>query len=77
MNPLDEKFDPNQHEALFEQSIPGKEAGTVIIVTKAIITVFSPSSNFVSLIWRDVCTLVWLHSSGTHFWSVCGVLLET
>lgn len=34
INPLGEKFDPNQHEAMFEQVVPGKEPGTVCIVTK-------------------------------------------
>jgi len=29
-----EKFDPNFHEALFEQPIPGKEGGTVAVTTK-------------------------------------------
>ncbi|XP_049862172.1 grpE protein homolog, mitochondrial [Schistocerca gregaria] len=33
INPLNEKFDPNLHEALFEQEVEGKEAGTVIVVT--------------------------------------------
>ena len=35
INPLEgEKFDPNFHEALFEQPVPGKQAGTVAVVTK-------------------------------------------
>ncbi|XP_015604702.1 grpE protein homolog, mitochondrial [Cephus cinctus] len=34
VNPLNEKFDPNQHEALFEQEVEGKEAGTVVVVSK-------------------------------------------
>lgn len=34
INPEGEKFDPNFHEALFQQPIPGKEAGTVFAVTK-------------------------------------------
>ena len=34
VDPLDEKFDPNQHEALFEAPIQGKTPGTVIAVTK-------------------------------------------
>ncbi|XP_049771188.1 grpE protein homolog 1, mitochondrial-like [Schistocerca cancellata] len=33
INPLNEKFDPNLHEALFEQEVEGKEPGTVIVVT--------------------------------------------
>lgn len=33
ISPLNEKFDPNLHEALFEQEVEGKEAGTVIVVT--------------------------------------------
>ena len=32
--PEGEKFDPNFHEALFEQPVPGKEPGTIAIVTK-------------------------------------------
>ncbi|XP_078052970.1 grpE protein homolog, mitochondrial Roe1 [Augochlora pura] len=34
MNPLNEKFDPNQHEALFQQEVIGKEPGTVVVVSK-------------------------------------------
>lgn len=34
INPVDEKFDPNFHEALFMQPFPGKESGTVAVVTK-------------------------------------------
>ena len=34
IDPLGEKFDPNYHEALFEQVVEGKEAGTVAVVTK-------------------------------------------
>jgi len=34
INPLGEKFDPNRHEALFEDIKADKEAGTVSIVTK-------------------------------------------
>ncbi|KAG7190342.1 hypothetical protein KM043_006455 [Ampulex compressa] len=34
LNPLDEKFDPNQHEALFQQEVEGKEPGTVVVVSK-------------------------------------------
>ena len=33
LSPVGEKFDPNFHEALFEQDIPGKE-GTVILVNQ-------------------------------------------
>ncbi|CAH1390609.1 unnamed protein product [Nezara viridula] len=32
--PLNEKFDPNLHEALFQQEVEGKAAGTVIVVSK-------------------------------------------
>ncbi|KAI5706457.1 hypothetical protein M8J75_008317 [Diaphorina citri] len=34
INPLGEKFDPNFHEALFEQEVEGKEANTVVVVSK-------------------------------------------
>lgn len=34
VNPLDEKFNPNYHEALFEQEVEGKPAGTVVVVSK-------------------------------------------
>ncbi|XP_071949018.1 grpE protein homolog 1, mitochondrial-like [Antedon mediterranea] len=34
IDPLGEKFDPNQHEALFESVVEGKEPGTVAVVTK-------------------------------------------
>lgn len=34
IDPVEEKFDPNFHEALFQQPIPDKEAGTVFVVTK-------------------------------------------
>ncbi|KAK0161474.1 hypothetical protein PV327_009941 [Microctonus hyperodae] len=34
LNPLDEKFDPNQHEALFQQEVQGKQPGTVVVVSK-------------------------------------------
>ena len=33
LSPIGEKFDPNFHEALFEQDVPGKE-GTVILVNQ-------------------------------------------
>jgi molecular chaperone GrpE (heat shock protein) len=32
VNPLDERFDPNIHEATFEMPFPGKEPGTVFHV---------------------------------------------
>lgn len=34
MNPLDEKFDPEQHESLFHQKVEGKEPGTIVVVSK-------------------------------------------
>ena len=34
LEPVDEKFDPFSHEALFQQPFPGKENGTVAVVTK-------------------------------------------
>ncbi|CAK9795087.1 GrpE protein homolog 1, mitochondrial [Anthophora plagiata] len=34
LNPLDEKFDPNQHEALFQQEVQGKKPGTIVVVSK-------------------------------------------
>ncbi|XP_060825495.1 grpE protein homolog, mitochondrial [Bombus pascuorum] len=34
LNPLNEKFDPNQHEALFQQEVEGKEPGTIVVVSK-------------------------------------------
>ena len=34
VNPLNEKFDPNLHEALFEQEVQGKQPGTVVVVSK-------------------------------------------
>lgn len=34
VNPVEEKFDPNLHEALYQQEIPNKEAGMVISVSK-------------------------------------------
>ncbi|KAL1122443.1 hypothetical protein AAG570_002774 [Ranatra chinensis] len=34
VNPLNEKFDPNIHEALFQQEVEGKPPGTVIVVSK-------------------------------------------
>lgn len=34
INPIDEKFNPNFHEALFEQAVEGKPPGTVVVVSK-------------------------------------------
>ncbi|XP_069687079.1 grpE protein homolog 1, mitochondrial-like isoform X2 [Periplaneta americana] len=34
VNPIEEKFDPNLHEALFQQEVQGKEPGTVVVVSK-------------------------------------------
>ncbi|XP_014211343.1 grpE protein homolog 1, mitochondrial [Copidosoma floridanum] len=34
VNPLNERFDPNQHEALFQQEVEGKVPGTVVVVSK-------------------------------------------
>lgn len=34
VNPLNEKFNPNLHEALFQQEVEGKDAGTVVVVSK-------------------------------------------
>ncbi|XP_017889678.1 grpE protein homolog, mitochondrial [Ceratina calcarata] len=34
LNPLNEKFDPNQHEALFQQEVEGKAPGTIVVVSK-------------------------------------------
>ncbi|KAF7274522.1 hypothetical protein GWI33_012827 [Rhynchophorus ferrugineus] len=34
VNPINEKFNPNFHEALFQQEVEGKEAGTVVVVSK-------------------------------------------
>lgn len=34
VNPLNEKFDPNLHEALFEQEVKDKDPGNVIVVSK-------------------------------------------
>ncbi|XP_044258115.1 grpE protein homolog, mitochondrial [Tribolium madens] len=34
VNPLNEKFNPNYHEALFQQEVEGKESGTVVVVSK-------------------------------------------
>lgn len=34
VNPLNEKFNPNFHEALFQQDVPNKESNTVVVVSK-------------------------------------------
>ncbi|XP_063220714.1 grpE protein homolog, mitochondrial isoform X4 [Bacillus rossius redtenbacheri] len=34
VNPLNEKFNPNLHEALFSQEVDGKEPGMVVVVSK-------------------------------------------
>ncbi|XP_011646230.1 grpE protein homolog 1, mitochondrial isoform X1 [Pogonomyrmex barbatus] len=34
LNPINEKFDPNEHEALFQQEVDGKDAGTIVVVSK-------------------------------------------
>ncbi|KAK2712407.1 grpE protein homolog, mitochondrial-like [Artemia franciscana] len=34
INPVGEMFDPNQHEALFQQPNTGKKSGTVVVVSK-------------------------------------------
>ncbi|KAK2575902.1 hypothetical protein KPH14_007270 [Odynerus spinipes] len=34
LNPINEKFDPNQHEALFQQEVEGKKPGTIVVVSK-------------------------------------------
>lgn len=34
VNPIDEKFNPNYHEALFQQEVPNKEPNTVVVVSK-------------------------------------------
>lgn len=34
INPLDEKFNPDEHESLFKQKVEGKETGTVVVVSK-------------------------------------------
>lgn len=34
IDPMDEKFDPNFHEAMFEVPSPDKESGLVAVVTK-------------------------------------------
>jgi len=34
INPMNEKFNPNEHEAVVHQPMEGKESGTVIFVSK-------------------------------------------
>lgn len=34
LNPMNGKFDPNEHEALFQQEVEGKEPGTIVVVSK-------------------------------------------
>lgn len=34
INPIDEKFNPNYHEALFQQEVPKKDPNTVVVVSK-------------------------------------------
>ncbi|KAB0796240.1 hypothetical protein PPYR_10301 [Photinus pyralis] len=34
VDPLNEKFDPNFHEALFQQEVEGKSPGSVVVVSK-------------------------------------------
>lgn len=34
INPIDEKFNPNLHEALFQQPVENKEPDTVVVVSK-------------------------------------------
>jgi len=34
VDPLNEKFDPNFHEALFQQEVEGKAAGSIVVVSK-------------------------------------------
>lgn len=34
INPIDAKFDPNYHEALFQQEVPNKDPNTVVVVSK-------------------------------------------
>lgn len=33
-DPQGERFDPNVHEAVFQQAVPDKEPGTIFVVTK-------------------------------------------
>lgn len=34
VNPINEKFNPNFHEALFQQEVPNKDPNTVVVVSK-------------------------------------------
>lgn len=34
INPINEKFNPNFHEALFQSDMPNKEPNTVVVVSK-------------------------------------------
>lgn len=34
INPMDQKFDPNFHEALFQQEVPNKDPNTVVVVNQ-------------------------------------------
>ncbi|TRY99654.1 hypothetical protein DNTS_018059 [Danionella cerebrum] len=34
LNPVDQKFDPYEHEAIFHAPVAGKEPGTIAVVTK-------------------------------------------
>lgn len=34
VNPINEKFNPNYHEALFQQEVPNKEPNIVVVVSK-------------------------------------------
>lgn len=34
VNPMNEKFNPNYHEALFQQDVAGKEPNIVVVVSK-------------------------------------------
>ena len=34
INPINEKFNPNLHEALFQQDVPDKEPNLVVVVSK-------------------------------------------
>ncbi|XP_020281683.1 grpE protein homolog, mitochondrial [Pseudomyrmex gracilis] len=34
INPINEQFDPNEHEALFQQEVEGKKPGTIVVVSK-------------------------------------------
>jgi len=34
VDPINEKFNPNYHEALFQTEVPNKESNTVVVVSK-------------------------------------------